>query len=116
MFVFDAYAVTPRDRTTYWVRQPIGSHYFLPLHAPNLSTSYLTLTIPSSCVVADLVLLREEPAHLYYFFGELTYSTLLLSFTLEGEDILIAKKAVQRIQRAKTKNGQRTLYRINMRS
>ena len=69
MFVFDAYAVTPRDRTTYWERQPIDIHYFLPFHAPILSTNYLTLTIPSLRVVADLVLLREEPAHLCYFGG-----------------------------------------------
>ena len=86
------------------------------LFIENLSTSHLTLTIPSLRVVADLVLLREEPAHLYYFFGELTYSTLLLSFTLEGEDTLIAKKVVQRSQRAKTNSGRRTLYQINMRS
>ena len=47
----------------------IDIHYFLPFHAPILSTSYLTLTIPSLRVVADLVLLREEPAHLCYFGG-----------------------------------------------
>ena len=44
MFVFVACAVTARYRTTYWARQPIGSHCFLPFHAPTSLTNYLTLT------------------------------------------------------------------------